>query len=246
VHRDVSDVSDAPAAHLQLRTGVLGIHVPVGDARPSVAAEHCSDPTSIAARYRTRFRFDHPNCVVHAVPSGWRPVQDEPRRVGHAGAVITPRLDELGSSISEALRRRGETVGVAEGSAGGLISATLLAVPGASVYYAGGAVVYTRPAIKAFMAGPVEAPAGMRGATEGFAEYLAASVAAQLGSTWGLSEAGAAGPPNPYGDPAGHCWVVVAGPARATRHVLTGEDDRPTNMVLFAVAALELLLEQLD
>ncbi len=163
----------------------------------------------------------------------------------HAGVVLTPRLTELGGSISDALRRRGETVAVAEGSAGGLISATLLAVTGASAYYAGGAVVYTRAAVKAFMAGAIETPHGMRGATEGFAEYLAASVAAKLGSTWGLAEAGAAGPPNPYGDPAGHCWLAVSGPSSLTRHVLTGDDDRAANMVAFATAALDLLLAQL-
>jgi nicotinamide-nucleotide amidase len=165
--------------------------------------------------------------------------------VGQAARVITPRLTELGTTIGEALKRRGETVGIAEGSAGGLISATLLAVPGASAYYAGGAVVYTRAAIKGFMAGPVEVPTGMRGATEGFAAYLAESVAAKLGCTWGLSEAGAAGPPNPYGDPAGHCWVGLYGPVVTTEHVLTGEEDRPTNMVAFATAALELLLANL-
>ena len=159
--------------------------------------------------------------------------------------TLTPRLTELGTECGGLLRERGETVGIAEGSAGGLISASLLAVPGASAYYLGGSVVYTRAAIKAFIVGPVEQPAGMRGATEGFATYLAASIAAQLGSTWGLSEAGAAGPPNPYGDPAGHCWVAVAGPSTQSRHVLTGDDDRPTNMVAFATAALELLLEQL-
>ena len=173
------------------------------------------------------------------------PVPARQHAVGQAAFVITPRLTELGTTIGDALKRRGETVGVAEGSAGGLISATLLAVPGASAYYAGGAVVYTRAAIKGFMAGPVEIPAGMRGATEGFAAYLAESVAAKLGSTWGLSEAGAAGPPNPYGDPAGHCWVGLFGPTVATAHVLTGEDDRPTNMVAFATAALELLLTHL-
>ncbi|MCU1504682.1 MAG: hypothetical protein JWM12_4036 [Ilumatobacteraceae bacterium] len=159
--------------------------------------------------------------------------------------MLTPRLTELGGSISEALRRRGETVGIAEGSAGGLISATLLAVPGASAYYAGGAIVYTRAAIKAFMTGPIEPPPGMRGATEPFAAYLAASIAAQLGATWGLAEAGAAGPPNPYGDPAGHCWLAVSGPTSATSHVLTGEDDREANMFAFATAALELLLTHL-
>ena len=149
--------------------------------------------------------------------------------------------------IATLLRERGETLAVAEGSAGGLISTALLSVPGASAYYLGGAVVYTRQAVRAFMAGPIEPPQGMRGATEGFATYLARSAAGQLGSTWAVSEAGAAGPPNPYGDPAGHCWIAVSGPddAITTRHVLTGIEDRSTNMVAFAQAALTLLEETL-
>ena len=86
----------------------------------------------------------------------------------------------------------------------------------------------------------------MRGATEEFARYLAQSSAAKLGSTWGVGEAGAAGPPNRYGDPAGHAWVAVAGPVAATRHVLTGLDDREANMDAFAEAALSLLVETLE
>ena len=148
--------------------------------------------------------------------------------------------------IAAALRAPGETVAVAEGSAGGLISAALLSVPGASAYYLGGAVIYTAAASRAFMAGPIDVPAGMRGATEEFATYIARSAAAQLGATWGLGEAGAAGPPNRYGDPSGHCWLAIAGPSEATRHVLTGSDGREENMVAFAAAALDLLLEVLE
>jgi nicotinamide-nucleotide amidase len=157
--------------------------------------------------------------------------------------VLSDDLIELAHRASDLLRTRGDTVAVAEGSAGGLISAALLSVPGASGYYVGGAVVYTMAASRAFMAGPIEVPAGMRGASEPFATYLAQSVAARLESVWGLSEAGAAGPPNRYGDPAGHAWVAVAGPSNATRHVLTGSDDRGHNMVAFAAAALTLLID---
>ena len=107
-------------------------------------------------------------------------------------------------------------------------------------------MVYTAAASTAFMAGPIEVPAGMRGASEPFATYLAASVAAQLGATWGLSEAGAAGPPNRYGDPAGHAWVAVCGPVTVARHVLTGSDEREDNMVAFAAAALTLLVHSLE
>jgi nicotinamide mononucleotide (NMN) deamidase PncC len=90
------------------------------------------------------------------------------------------------------------------------------------------------------MQGAVEAPTGMRGATEAFADHLARSASVRLDANWGLGEAGAAGPANPYGDPAGHCWAAVVGPAEATLHVLTGLDDREANMVAFAAAALEL------
>jgi nicotinamide-nucleotide amidase len=101
--------------------------------------------------------------------------------------------DELirsAESIAARLRARGETVAVAEGSAGGLISAALLTVPGASGYYVGGAVIYTFAASNEWMAGPIEVPPGMRGATEDFAMYLARSVSARLETTWGLGEAG--------------------------------------------------------
>ena len=152
-----------------------------------------------------------------------------------------------GERVGRALVARDETVGVAEGSCGGLVSAALLAVPGASAYYAGGAVIYTLAASRAFVAGAIPTPPGLRGATEDFARYLAASAVARLGATWGIGEGGAAGPTgNRYGDPAGHAWVAVAGPTEATRHVLTGSADRLANMTAFAVAALDLLAQQLD
>ena len=160
--------------------------------------------------------------------------------------MLTDALDDVARRASGLLRARGETVAVAEGSAGGLISAALLSVPGASAYYRGGVVVYTPAAYRAWMAGAVDAPAGLRGATEAFALHLARSAAAKLGTTWGVGEAGAAGPSNPYGDPAGHCWVAVHAPASATRHLLTGDEDRPRNMVAFATAALDLLVATLE
>ena len=135
---------------------------------------------------------------------------------------------------------------MAEGSCGGLVSAALLAVPGASAYYAGGAVIYTLAANRAFLEGAIATPPGLRGATEGFAAYLARSAVAKLGCTWGIGEGGAAGPTgNRYGDPAGHAWLAVAGPTDVTRHLLTGSDERLANMTAFATAALDLLAEQL-
>ncbi len=159
--------------------------------------------------------------------------------------MLPASLTEPARQIADHLRATGATVAVAEGSAGGLVSAALLAIPGASAYYLGGVVVYTVAANRAWMEGAVETPEGMRGASEVFADYLARSAVVRLGATWGIGEAGAAGPPNRYGDPAGHAWVAVAGPVAATRHVLTGLDDRGQNMEAFAAAALGLFAEVL-
>ena len=148
---------------------------------------------------------------------------------------------DLAVRVADKLKARGETVAVAEGSCGGLISAALLAVPGASTYYTGGSVIYTRTAKEALFPG-VETAKGMRGATEEWASWLATAARHAMDTTWGIGEGGAAGPANPYGDPAGHAWLAVAGPNGVrTRHVLTGIDERAANMVAFTRAAIELL-----
>ena len=162
---------------------------------------------------------------------------------------LAPELTQPAHAIAAALLRRGETVAVAESSAGGLISAALLTVPGASGFYLGGTIIYTVEAARALLSGVVERPAGARGASEPFARYLASAVADKLGATWAVSETGATGPAgNRYGDPPGHAWVAVAGPngVGATAHVLTGSDNREHNMGAFAVAALDLLVATLS
>jgi PncC family amidohydrolase len=161
-------------------------------------------------------------------------------------AALPAALVETARSVASELRRRSETVAVAESAAGGLVSAALLAVPGASDYYAGGLVVYTAAAGRAFLGPTAPRPDGMRGATEAFARYEAETVRAALGAGWGVGETGAAGPAgNPYGDPPGHAWVAVAGPAALggtqAERVATGSADREANMVAFAAAALTLL-----
>lgn len=161
--------------------------------------------------------------------------------------MLDLELLDAGRRAGQALVHRGETVAVAEGSCGGLVSAALLAVPGASAYYRGGAVVYTAAAVRGLLGTGVPRPEPLRGASEPFASWLAQEVAADLGTTWGVGEGGATGPSgNPYGDPPGHCWTAVHGPRPATRHLLTGDDRRAENMVAFAVAALTLLADQVE
>ncbi|MFN4932593.1 CinA family protein [Bradyrhizobium sp.] len=159
-------------------------------------------------------------------------------------------MDELiaiAEQIAQRLVARKQTIAVAESSAGGLIAAALLAVPGASAYVLGGAVVYTRDARRVLMDIPDEAMKGIRSASEPYAELLARQIRTRFATDWGLSETGAAGPTgNRYGDAAGHACCAVAGPATAVVTLESGRSDRFANMQLFARSALELLLTKLD
>lgn len=164
-------------------------------------------------------------------------------------APLPPDLVSVGAACGALLRNRGETVSVAEGSAGGLISAALLATPGASAYYLGGSVIYTGRALTGMLDGLVERPSPLQGASEPWVLHLARATCAHVRSDWGVGEGGAAGPGgNPYGDPSGHGWAAAVGPEGAvrTRHTLTGLDDREANMVAFAQAALETLRDALE
>ena len=153
----------------------------------------------------------------------------------------------IAEQIAAKLVARKQTIAVAESSTGGLISAALLSVPGASAYFLGGAVVYTRDARRLLMDIPDEAMKGIRSASEPYAKLLANQVRARFSTHWGLSETGATGPTgNRYGDAAGHSCMAVAGGAEAVITLETGSADRLANMHAFANAALTLLLQNLS
>jgi nicotinamide-nucleotide amidase len=156
-------------------------------------------------------------------------------------------LEALAEAVATRLKARGETVAVAESAAGGLISAALLAVPGASAYFLGSAVVYTRQARQALLAISDEAMTGLRSASEPYAALLARTVRERHGASWGVSETGAAGPTgNRYGDNAGHACIAVAGPRSRVLTLETAREDRAGNMRAFAQKALETLLAELE
>jgi PncC family amidohydrolase len=151
-------------------------------------------------------------------------------------------LMPLAERVAALLKERRETIAVAESSTGGLIAAALLAVPGASAYFVGGAVIYTGVARTALLGISNEAMAGMRASTEPYALLLARTVRTRAAAAWGLGESGATGPAgNRYGDAAGHSCLAVAGAVERAITVETGSADRQANMVAFASAALELL-----
>ena len=153
----------------------------------------------------------------------------------------------LGERIGALLKARKETIAVAESSTGGLVSAALLAVPGASAYFIGGAAFYTRKSFLALRDTREEMFAGLRGCTEAWALTLARTMRERCAATWGIGESGAAGPTgNRYGDPAGLSYIAVCGPVERTIRIQTGSADRVANMRAFSAAALKLLAEVLD
>jgi PncC family amidohydrolase len=151
-------------------------------------------------------------------------------------------LAALGNVVGHLLKERRHTLAVAESSAGGLINAALVAVPGASAYYLGGAIVYTSVGRAALLGLTAQDMVNIRSASEPFARLLAQRVRNNLGATWGLSETGASGPSgNRYGDAPGHACIAVCGPVEAVITLETGSADREANMWVFARKAIELL-----
>ena len=156
-------------------------------------------------------------------------------------------LVPIAEKIAAILIERRQTIAVAESSTGGLISASLLAVPGASAYFLGGAVVYTRDARRILMDIPDEAMKGIRSASEPYAKLLASQIRQRFSTDWGLSETGATGPSgNRYGDAAGHSCIGIAGLEPSAMTLETGSADRLANMHVFASTALNFLLQNLS
>ena len=156
---------------------------------------------------------------------------------------LLPHAEKVGAL----LKKRGETIAIAESSAGGLITAALLAVPGASAYCLGGSVIYTRSAWKALRDFNDEIFGGARAATEPNALIRAQIIRDRFSADWGIGETGASGPTgNRYGDAPGHSCIAVAGRAERAITIETGSSDRVANMYAFAVAALTLMAESLS
>lgn len=158
--------------------------------------------------------------------------------------TLLPIAEKLGAR----LKARGETIAIAELSTGGLVSAALLSVAGASVYFRGGSVIYTAYARSGFLDIPNPLPPPIeRASTEAYALLLADTVRKRLDATWGLGETGATGPTgNRYGDKAGHTCIAVTGPGFSKAITLeTGNGDRVANMRAFSERAMQLLAEAL-
>ena len=151
-------------------------------------------------------------------------------------------MQAAANAIASLLKERKQTLAVAESSAGGLINAALVAVPGASAYYLGGCIIYTSASREGLLGISAQELRNMRSASEPYAILVAQRVRERLRASWGLSETGASGPTgNRYGDAPGHACFAVSGPVEAAITIATGSAEREANMRTFAHRALLLL-----
>lgn len=159
-------------------------------------------------------------------------------------------LAAIGAEAGALLKARGQTIAVVDGATGGLISASLLAMPGASAFYLGGGVIYTLKGRRVVLGHPPGSLRGLTSATEAYAIAQAALIRERYSADWGIAETGAAGgkSAHPLGVASGTSAVAVVGPdgLKASCLVATGNDDRIANMAAFTGTALRLLCETLQ
>ncbi len=155
-------------------------------------------------------------------------------------------ISESIKEVSDVLKARGETIAVAESTTGGLISARLLSMPGASAYFLGGIIIYTRVSRKVFLDASAEKLQGVKPLSEEMAKFFAREVREKLGATWGIAELGLAGPTgSAYGYEAGNSVIAVSGPSEASVSINTGHNNRVRNMEEFTDCACQLLRDVL-
>ena len=156
-------------------------------------------------------------------------------------------LSPIAEKIAARLIERRETIAVTESSTGGLIAAALLAVPGASAFFLGGAVAYSRAARLALLGIGDADMKGLRPSTEAYSLMIARRVRERHNATWAIGETGATGPTgNRYGDAAGHTCIAVAGPIERATTLETASADRQANMAAFTTRALEFFCEAIS
>ena len=159
--------------------------------------------------------------------------------------MIEP-LATLAARAAAKLKEDHQTIAVADGATGGLISAGLLTIPGATAFYLGGGVIYSLKGRDILLDLNEAELKGMKSVTEPYALLQARAIRDRFGADWGIAESGSAGPTHPMGVPAGRSCIAVVGPGVSqARSIDTGNEDRIANMEAFALAALTLLNEAL-
>jgi nicotinamide-nucleotide amidase len=121
--------------------------------------------------------------------------------------------DSLASVVLAALRRRGESVAVAESCTGGGLGAALAAVPGASDVFVGGVIAYANSVKKALLGVPAALLEQHGAVSDPVAVAMAEGARRATGATWGIAVTGIAGPGGgSEAKPVGLVHIAIAGP----------------------------------
>ena len=153
--------------------------------------------------------------------------------------------EDVAVDVLESLARRGETVATAESLTGGLLSALLTDVPGASRSLVGGVVSYATRVKVSVLDVPPDVVERHGVVSEECAVAMARGVRRRLDATWGVATTGVAGPDTQEGRPVGTVWVAVAGPGRLASRLLALTGDRRAIREASCGAALSLLQDLL-
>ena len=155
-------------------------------------------------------------------------------------AVFGADDDTMESVVLGLMRSRGLTLGLAESVTGGLISARLTDVPGASDVLRGAVVPYDR----ALKTGVLGAP-DIAAVSKEMVLAMAAGACRVLGADVGLATSGAAGPDPHEGAPPGTVWIGLHldGGGEAVR--VRFNMDRTRVRQLTTITALNLLRTRL-
>ncbi|QPG76381.1 hypothetical protein FOA43_003770 [Brettanomyces nanus] len=163
-------------------------------------------------------------------------------------------IQSLVQKIADILLCRNQTLSVSEGACGGLLSAYLISIPGASKFFDGGRLIYSLRSRLRLSGWNSELIKSYTGPSETVAIKFARNLRIEFGSTYVLSETGYAGPSTDVGvdhvritsDDAsvGTVYLGVAGPYGDRSCTLeTNVANRAENMQSFAKFCLEFLLE---
>ena len=161
-------------------------------------------------------------------------------------SFLTQDQSALANEIATLLTEQDQTVCVAEGTTGGLVSAALLSVAGASRYYAGGGVLYTLNSRIQLAGADPELFVDYHGTSAEMLASVAEAMRQKLEASWCIAESGLAGPTGGrFSKAPGKTTLAIAGPVEKTDVSETGLADREANMVEFTTLSLRFLRDVL-
>ena len=115
--------------------------------------------------------------------------------------------------LGAALSASGRTLAVAESCTGGLLGGAITSVPGSSLYFSGGAVVYGNPAKSSLLGVPPDLLAARGAVSREVALAMAEGALSLFRADLAIAVTGVAGPGGgSRGKPVGTVWVAVVAP----------------------------------